>query len=167
MVKLLAIAYNHLPSVEYRCQELKREASLQAGNHNSARTFQELSDHISATRNTLEQYEIACKERRLEINKLNRQYIVLEELVNDFQNNNEEYVKITQTVEDKVVCILPNVKVLLRYTLLSITESARNDPERYRLIFYNMSPSITNYSSSNSQPQQQQYSSPIIILKLI
>jgi len=33
----------------------------------------------------LEQYEIACKERRLEINKLNRQYIVLEELVNDFQ----------------------------------------------------------------------------------
>jgi predicted site-specific integrase-resolvase len=71
--------------VEYRCQELKREASLQAGNHNSAITFQELSDRISATRNTLEQYEIACKERRLEINKLNRQYIVLEELVNDFQ----------------------------------------------------------------------------------
>jgi hypothetical protein len=50
-----------------------------------------------------------------------------------------------------------------------MTESIRNDPERYRLIFYNMS-SITDYYSSNKQDytasclhgqhQQQQYSSP-------
>jgi hypothetical protein len=47
---------------------------------------------------------------------------------------------------------------------LSITESIRNNPERYRSIFYNMSPSIIDYSS-NSQDymygqQQQQNSSP-------
>ena len=35
--------------------------------------------------------------------------------------------------------VLSNGKMLLRYALLSITESARNDPERYRQIFYNMS----------------------------
>jgi hypothetical protein len=70
------------------------------------------------------------------------------------------YIKITRAVEDEVLGVLSNAKVLLRYALLSITESIRNDPERYRLIFYNMSPSITNYSSSNSQPQQPQYLSP-------
>jgi len=52
VVNVLKIANNHLPAVESRCENLKREASLQAGNQNSARTFQELSDHISATRNT-------------------------------------------------------------------------------------------------------------------
>ena len=65
--------------------------------------------------------------------------------------------------------VLSNAKVLLRCALLSITESIRNDPERYRSIFYNMS-SITDYYSSSSQDytasymfggqiQQQQYSS--------
>jgi hypothetical protein len=60
--KLLGIANSYLPVVEYRYQELKREeASLEAGNRNSARTLQELSDLISTTRNTLEQYESDCK----------------------------------------------------------------------------------------------------------
>jgi chromosome segregation ATPase len=94
IVNVLKIANNHLPAVEYRCEKLKREeASLKAGNHNSARTFQELSDQISSTRNSLEQYQLSCKERELQIHKLNKEYIALEELVNHFKNNNEEYIK--------------------------------------------------------------------------
>jgi hypothetical protein len=97
------------------------------------------------------------------------QKIRLEALVDDFQNNNEEYTKFTKAVEDKVVSVLSNVKVLLRYALLSITESARNYPERYRSIFYNM-PSIIDCYNTNGQDYaasymyggqiQQQYSSP-------
>jgi chromosome segregation ATPase len=116
--KLLVIADNHLPVVEYRYQELKREeASLEAGNRNSARTFQELSDHISATRDTLEQYESDCKKRGLEIKNLNKVYKASQELVDDFQNNNEEFIKIIKTVEEKVVSVLSNVKALLRMHL--------------------------------------------------
>jgi hypothetical protein len=74
----------------------------------------------------------------------------------------------TKGVGEEVLGILSNTNVLLRYALLSITKSARNDPERYRLIFYNMSSSIIDYysSSSSSQdytasyrhgPDQQQY----------
>jgi hypothetical protein len=51
----------------------------------------------------------------------------------------EEYIKITRAVGDKVLNVLSNAKVLLGYALSSITESIRNDPERYKLIFYNMS----------------------------
>jgi predicted transcriptional regulator len=53
VVRLLTIANDDLPSVEYRCEKLKREeASLKAGNQNSAMILQELSDHISDLRNT-------------------------------------------------------------------------------------------------------------------
>jgi predicted transcriptional regulator len=164
IVKLLTIANNYLPSVEQRYEKLKREeASLQAGNHNSARTLQELSDLISTTQNTLEQYESDCKERRLEIKNLNKECIASQELVNDFQNNNEEFIKIIKTVEDKVLGVLSNAKVLIRNALLSITESMRNNPERYRSIFYNMS-SVTDYSGNGQDymygQQQQQNSSP-------
>jgi hypothetical protein len=44
-----------------------------------------------------------------------------------------------------------------------MTESIRNNPERFRLIFYNISPSIMDYSSSSQpagQPQQRQHLSP-------
>ena len=140
VIRLLTIANSDLPAVEYRYEKLKREeASLQAGNRNSAITFQELSDEISTMRNTLEQYEASCKERRLEIEKLNKDYARLEAFVNDYQSISEEYLKIVKTVEENVLGVLSNGKMLLRYALLSITESARNDPERYRQIFYNMS----------------------------
>jgi hypothetical protein len=111
----------------------------------------------------LEQYESDCKERRLEIKNLNKECIASQELVNDFQNNNEEFIKIIKTVEDKVLGVLSNAKVLIRNALLSITESMRNNPERYRSIFYNMS-SVTDYSGNGQDymygQQQQQNSSP-------
>jgi hypothetical protein len=171
VIRLLTLANDDLPAVEYRYERLKREeGSLQAGNHNSARTFQDLSDRISTTRSTLEQYESDCKKRRLEIKNLNREYIALQELVNDFQNNNEGFIKIIKAVEEKVVSILSNGKVLLRYALLSITESITNNSERFRLIFYNM-PSIIDCYNTNGQDytdsytygqmqQQPQYLSP-------
>jgi hypothetical protein len=91
----------------------------------------------------------------------------LEALVNDFQDNNEEYLKVIKTVGEEVLGGLSNVKMFLRCALLSITESIRNNPEIYNLIFYNMS-SVTDYSSNKGQDnaasskygqQQQQKSS--------
>ena len=101
--------------------------------------------------------------------ELHQKKVKLEGLVNDFQDNNEEYLKIIKTVGEEVLGGLSNVKMFLRYALLSITESIRNNPERYSSIFYNMS-SMTDYTSSNSSqdytascaygPDQQQKSSP-------
>ena len=81
----------------------------------------------------------------------------LEALVNDFQDSNEEYLKVITNVGEEVLGGLSNVKMFLRCALLSITESIRNNPERYRSIFYNMSPSITDYSS-NGQDYTASYS---------
>ena len=60
--------------------------------------------------------------------------------------------------------VISNVKVLLRYALLSMTESIRNNPERFRSIFNNIS-SMIDYSSITARiirlrtDKQQQYSS--------
>jgi predicted nucleic acid-binding Zn-ribbon protein len=78
----------------------------------------------------LEQYESDCEEKRLKITKLQLQKIRLEALVNDFQDRNEEYLKVIKSVGEEVLIVLPNVKMFLRYALLSITESIRNNPER-------------------------------------
>jgi hypothetical protein len=153
VVNLLKIANNHLPAVEQRCQELKREVySLEGDKRNSVMILQELSDQISDLRNTSDSCRLSCEEEKRQMAELHRKKVKLEAFVNDFQDSNEEYFKVIKSVIDKVLGVLSDKKILLRYALLSITESIRNDPERYRLIFYNMSPSVIDCSSSsNSQ----------------
>lgn len=72
----------------------------------------------------------------LVLDNLNKEYTRLKTFANDYQNNNEEYVKFVNTAGEKVLDALSNVNVLLRFALLSITESIRNNPERYRSLFY-------------------------------
>jgi hypothetical protein len=50
-----------------------------------------------------------------------------EGLVTHLENNNEEYLKIRKTVEEKVLSTLSDRKALLKMALLSINESIRND----------------------------------------
>jgi hypothetical protein len=158
VVNVLKIANNHLPSVEQRCEKLKREVcSLEGDKRNSTMILQELSNQISELSNTRDSYRSSCEGERRQMVELHQKMIRLEALVDNFQNNSEEYIKITRAVEYKVLGVLSNGKVLLRCALLSITESIRNDPERYRLIFYK-SPSITDYNSSSSnQPYTVSY----------
>jgi hypothetical protein len=110
--------------------------------------LQELSDQVSDLRNTSDSYLSSCEEKRRQIGELYQKMIILEALVNDFQDSNEECLKILKSVGEELHGVLSNAKVLLRYALLSITESMRDDPERFRLIFYNLS-SMIDYSSND------------------
>jgi hypothetical protein len=72
----------------------------------------------------------------------------LEAAVRYFQNNNEEYIKIIKTIEEKVISILSDAKPLLRIALLSLTESMRKDPDKYsRLLYHNNTPSTADYNN--------------------
>jgi hypothetical protein len=160
VVNLLTVANNELPSVEYRCEKLKREASLKAGNQNSARTLQELSYLISTTRNTLDQYELSCKQRRLEMDNTNKEYTMIKAFVKDFRDNNEEYVKIKQTVKREVESILTARRHLLKLAVLSIVGSLRKDSLKFYALYYNMSSSSAKSSSlpkTTSDVSQQHY----------
>ena len=71
-------------------------------------------------RKTLDQYQLSCKEQRLELTKYRLQKVRLEGLVDNFQNDNEEYIKIRNTVEEKVHSVLSDKKMLLKLALLSL-----------------------------------------------
>jgi hypothetical protein len=149
VVNLLKIANNDLPLVEHKCERLKREVDdLEANKHNSARILQEISDQIATMRKTLDQYQLSCKEERLELTKIQLQKVRLEGLVDNFQNNDEGYVKIRNTAEEKVVSILSDKKMLLKLALLSLSESMRKDPDKYRsLVYHNNTSSNVDYNS--------------------
>ena len=74
----------------------------------------------------------------------------MEDLVARFEKNNEEYLKISQTVKENVRSTLIDAKALLRFALFSITESIRNDPEKYALIYYSIYGRQQQYSSSQN-----------------
>ena len=85
VIRLLTIANNHLPSVEQRCQELKREVySLEGDKRNSTMILQELSDQISDLRNTSDSCRLSCEQEKRQMAELHQKKMKLEALVNDF-----------------------------------------------------------------------------------
>ncbi|MGA7043774.1 MAG: hypothetical protein WBY71_08915, partial [Nitrososphaeraceae archaeon] len=151
VIRLLEIGNNDLPLVEHKCERLKRDLDdLEAEKRNSTRVFQEMNNQIATMRKTLDQYQLSCKEQRLEISKLQIQKVRLQELVDNFQDNNWEYNKIRNAAEEKMRSVLSNSKMLLKLALLSLTESMRKDPDRYiSLIYHNNTYSDTEYNSQN------------------
>jgi septal ring factor EnvC (AmiA/AmiB activator) len=79
IIRLLKIANKDIQSIEFICQNLKREqASLHAKNLNAANTFQQLSNDISEEYKTLNQYRASSREESLNLAKLRIQKVNLE-----------------------------------------------------------------------------------------
>jgi hypothetical protein len=66
---------------------------------------------------------LTYKQQAEKLADLQAKKMALEDLVKRFEKNNEEYLKIHQTVKDKVGSILLDGKVLLRLALYSLIES--------------------------------------------
>ena len=169
VIRLLEIANNHLPSVEYTYETRKREVEdLEAKKRNSARIYQEINDKILSMRQRLDSLNLDCEKELAQRDQLYQKRMKLQDLLRHFENNNEEYTKIRKTAEEKVYSVLSDRKMLLKLALLSLIESMKNDPSKYnRLIFLLMdhnTPSTANYNSqdydtSSYGQQQQQYPS--------
>ena len=173
VVKVIEIANNDLPLVEHKCERRKREVDdLEAEKRNSARIFQELTDKISTMLKRLDSIHLDCEKQLAQRDQLYQKRMKIEATVRYFENNNEEYVKIRKTIEEKVRNILSDAKPLLRIALLSLSESMRKDPSKYSSLIYHNNTSSTadcsgQYYSSDSYGQQQQYPSHDYISMLL
>jgi hypothetical protein len=172
--RLLTIANNDLPSVESRYEGLKKEAAtLEFQKASSARESQLLNNQIIMMRKTLDSTRLDYEKEMERLRHLQQEIMKQEALVKHFENSNEVYyIKIRKTVEEKVISILSNSKMLLKLALLSLTESMRKDPDRYiSLIYHNNTYSDTEYNSQNSKTasygQQQHHPSQDYISMLI
>jgi hypothetical protein len=166
VVKLLEIANNDLPAVELRYERLKREAAtLEFDRANSARDFQQLNDHITMVSKTRDSVRLDYEKEMDRLRYLQQQRIKQEGVVRQFQNNNEEYVKIKKTVEEKVHNVLSDRKMVLKLALLSLTESMRKDQDKYSHLIYSnktfstLLTQATDYHTAPYGQHQQQYPS--------
>src|ERR1051325_10307439 len=124
--RLLALANNHLPSVEYTYETRKRELEdLEAEKGNSARIYQEINDKILSMSKRLDSLNLDCEKELAQRDQLYQKRMKLEVSVRQFQNNNEEYAKIKKTVEEKVHNILSGRRMVLKLAVLSLIESMR------------------------------------------
>jgi sigma54-dependent transcription regulator len=60
-----------------------------------------LKKEIASAKALLNSYNILCERKREEAANLNKDISRLETIVSRFENNNEEYLKIEKTVEEK------------------------------------------------------------------
>ena len=89
-----------------------------------------------------------CNCKRQELENINSEASRIVTLVNRFKSNNEEYLKIKQTVEEEVGKFLTDGKVVLQFVLASVFEAIRRNPDKYNsLIFNNISASSTLIST--------------------
>jgi hypothetical protein len=164
VINLLKIANNDLASVQRRFEQLSRDViSLELEKQNSTRICQELSDKIASSRKREDYVRSCCQIEISRMDQLYKKERSLEGLVQFFEDNNETYLTIRNTVEEKVLGTLSNGKMLLKLAFLSLVESIRNNPGKYiSLLYHNVSSSTTDYSSQYYESymyKQKQYTS--------
>ena len=109
-------------------------------------------------RDRLDCINLDCEKELTQRDNLYQKRMKLQDLLRRFENNNEEYTKIRNTVEEKVHSVLSDRKMVLKLALLSLTESMRKDPDRYiSLIYHNNTSSNTEYNSQNYETASYTY----------
>lgn len=146
VVRVLNIAKNDLRSIEARFLELKRKAdSLAASNTNADRTFQDFSNQISDMKKTIDNYESLIKERKLELENINKQKNIQQAYMTHLRNNSEEFSKIVNTVKREMEGTLTEPRQILMLAFRSIVESVRKDASKFHALVYNL-PSVNTIS---------------------
>ena len=90
-----------------------------------------MNDEIASAKALLNSYHTLCERKREESEQLNKDISRLETVISRFKSNNEEYLKIKNTVEEEISRFLKDGKVLLQFALASIIESIRRNPDKY------------------------------------
>ncbi|MBV9177419.1 MAG: hypothetical protein JO297_10300 [Nitrososphaeraceae archaeon] len=174
--KLLSIANHHLPSVQSKYDDLKRQVgSLEGQIRNSTILLQDFTDQISYLHKTSDSCRLEYQKEKEELASLQQKRMKQEALIRQFENGNEAYNKIRNTTEEKVTDTLSDRKELLRLAIFSVIESIRMDPDKYGpLICYNDDNNVfsmqqpttspisayynrSSYTYSQGQQQQQNY----------
>jgi hypothetical protein len=108
-----------------------------------------VQDQIADSKRTLQWLYTIAQEEEDNINQIQSEKIRLKSLVKLFKDNDEEYLKIMNAVEDKVSSFLSDGKGLLRLAFYSLIELIRQDPEKYSALIH--------YASNNSFYGDQYY----------
>ena len=114
-----------------------------------------MNDQIASSKQLLNTYTISCERKRQESENPNSKISGLDALVGRFKTNNEEYLKIQQTVGDKVKSVLTDSKLLLQFALALVIEALRRNPDKYNNLLvcnaFSWSTAIISVQQASSQ----------------
>ena len=149
VVRILKLADYDLPSLEGRYHNLKSEVkSLEKKKGSLIRIIQEYDNQVTALGKSFDSYCRLCQEEEVKLSNLQKERLKAEALVTQFQENDREYLRIRNVVEEKVYSALSNGAMLLKLAVSSVIHSIRNNPEQYiSLIQDNFSSVIYNVPS--------------------
>ena len=151
VVKLLKIANNYLPSVEHKYEILQRQNNeLESNLRTAASEFQNLSNHIYYMNNRLDDIKSECKREAALLQGLRQQTARLDAFVYNYKNNDEEYVKLIKSIENKAHNYLSGKKTFFKMAIISLIDSMRNNPEKYSVLIYHNNDNKNSLSSSPS-----------------
>ena len=110
-----------------------------------------VDNEIASAKSLLNSYNMLCERKRQELKNINSEASRIVTLVNRFKNNNEEYLKIEKTVEEKVKSVLTDNKQILQFALASVIEAIRRNPDKYNSLIFNDTSASSTLTSIPAQ----------------
>src|SRR5918911_3093551 len=145
VVNLLRIANNYLPSVQRRYNELQRENNvLESIITDKSKVLQNLNGQIRDKQESLQSIKSECRGEAALLEGLQQQTAKVQAFVYNYKNNDEEYVEVIKSIENKVSDLLSSKKMFLKMAIISVIDSMRNNPEKYSALVYH-----DNYNQSS------------------
>jgi hypothetical protein len=145
VIKLINVTNNDLPEAEHRYERLV--GVINAMEYNKAnldRELQYLNDRVSSSRREL-YFILRDRERETSwLQNLKQQAAATESFVYNYKNNNEGYVEVIKSIENKISDFLSDKKTFLKIAIIYVIESMRNNPEKYSALVYH-----NNYNQSS------------------
>jgi hypothetical protein len=149
VINLLRIANNYLPSVQHRHQQLQKENSYFESILRTKAEVQNLNGQIRDKEESLDAIKSEHVREAALLEGLQQQTV--QAFVYNYKNNNEEYIQIIQSIENKVHDSLSDKKKLLKLAVFSLIESMRSNPEKYSALVYHNNKNQSSISSTRSR----------------
>jgi hypothetical protein len=145
VINLLKIASNYLPSVQRRHNQLQNENKvLESIITDKSKELRNLNGQIRNKEESLQAIKSECRREAALLEGLRQQSAKVQTFVYNYKNNDEEYVEVTKSIENKISDLLSNKKTFLKIAIISVIESMRNNPEKYSALVYH-----NNYNQSS------------------
>jgi len=146
------IAIHKLPYMEGLYKQLKDEVDkMQRTRQQLENYLHKLKEEIASAKSLLNSYHTLCERKRQELENINSEASRIVTLVNRFKNNNEEYPKIENIVEEKVKSVLTDNKQILQFALASVIEAIRRNPDKYNSLIFNDTSASSTLTSIPAQ----------------
>jgi chromosome segregation ATPase len=124
VINLLRIANNQLPSVQDRYEQLQKQNNqFESILKTKPKELQDLNSLIAETSKNLDAIKLEYKREAALLQGLQQQTARLEAFVYNYKNNDEEYIKVINSIEKKGTGLLSDKKAFLKLAIFSLIQS--------------------------------------------